>query len=829
MKKILIANRGEIACRIIESCKKLNLYTIAVYSDADKKSKHVRISDEAVHIGESKAQESYLSTRKIINAALSSKTDAIHPGYGFLSENAEFAQNVMDSGITWIGPKPNNITSMGNKDVARELAIKSNLPICPGLKNDEIDSSDLEKKCMEIGYPILIKASAGGGGIGMQIVNNINELKTAVDKTKNLAKKAFGNSDIFLEKFIRNSRHIEIQIFGYGERNSVHFYERDCSIQRRFQKIIEESPAPKVDQSIINEMAQMSVKFASDQKYEGAGTIEFIYDIDQKKFYFLEMNTRIQVEHPVTEEITGIDLVELQLKYALNLDSTQISQSKISKNGNTMECRLYAEDPKKNFLPSPGKISKLRFPEVSKDIRIDIGVGEGDEISFYYDPMIAKIICKGNSRTDVIRKMTDFLQSMQIEGIKTNKEFLIEVLKNNSFNDAKFNTKFIENNLSIFTKYEDKKEIKEEIVKHIKTEEKNEIKKEKSENKNYTEKDVQAFENIISKAPKKSNGQNYSEKDLKAFENIVSPKKEVKEIPKTKINNVPGKIYNTPKFLPAGDKYMLIEFGNVMNLELNFTAQNLAKAIKDHNIRGVYETSPCFASMIVHYEPEEIKFHELKKELFNLIESLGPTDDIEINSRVFSFPTVYLDKWTQECIEDYSKKIAKKKPDPELIAELNDLESTEQFVRVHSSTEYWVAAIGFWPGLPFMMALDPRCKLTVPKYNPPRTWTPKGTVGMGGASTCIYPDRLPGGYQIFGIIPVPIWDTKKSFPVFENNICLFQPGDRVKFVPTSYEEFDHVYNKIEDGSYDYNIIDYQKFSVKNYKKWLTTIDTNKRF
>ena len=272
-----------------------------------------------------------------------------------------------------------------------------------------------------------------------------------------------------------------------------------------------------------------------------------------------------------------------------------------------------------------------------------------------------------------------------------------------------------------------------------------------------------------------------------------------------------------------------IEFGNIMNLELNFTAQNLAKAIKDHKIRGVYETSPCFASMIVHYEPDEIKFNDLKKELFSLIESLGPTDEIEINSRIFSFPTVYLDKWTQECIEDYSNKIAKKKPDPELITELNNLESTDQFIRVHSSTEYWVAAIGFWPGLPFMMALDPRCKLTVPKYNPPRTWTPKGTVGMGGASTCIYPDRLPGGYQIFGIIPVPIWDTNKSFPVFENNICLFQPGDRVKFIPTSYEEFDHVYNKIEDGSYDYNIVEYQKFSVKNYKQWLSTIDASKRF
>ena len=274
---------------------------------------------------------------------------------------------------------------------------------------------------------------------------------------------------------------------------------------------------------------------------------------------------------------------------------------------------------------------------------------------------------------------------------------------------------------------------------------------------------------------------------------------------------------------------MLIEFGNVMNLELNFTAQNLAKAIKDHKVKGVYETSPCFASMLVHYEPEEIKFNDLKNELKSLVDSLGPSDEIEINSRIFSFPTVYLDKWTKECIEDYSNKIAKKKPDPELITELNNLENIDQFVRVHSSTEYWVAAIGFWPGLPFMMALDPRCKLTVPKYNPPRTWTPKGTVGMGGASTCIYPDRLPGGYQIFGIIPVPIWDTKKSFPVFENNICLFQPGDRVKFIPTTYEEFDHVSKKVEEGTYDYNIIEYQKFSVKNYKKWLTTIDQTKRF
>ena len=794
MKKILIANRGEIACRIIDSCKKLNLHSIAVYSDVDKNSKHVRKANESIHIGGSKAQDSYLSSSKIIDVAQKLKADAIHPGYGFLAENDKFAQQVIDAGIVWIGPKPNTIVSMGNKDIARDLALKSNLPICPGLNNKDLQKDDLEKKCNEIGFPILVKASAGGGGIGMQIVKNYNELVKSIEKTKNLAKKAFGNSDIFLEKFIKNARHIEIQIFGFGEKKAVHFFERDCSIQRRFQKIIEESPAPKIEPTIINKMAESAVSFATNQKYEGAGTIEFIYDIDEKKFYFLEMNTRIQVEHPVTEAITNSDLVEMQIKFALGMDLDLIEQNNINRTGHAIECRLYAEDPSKNFLPSPGKISKLKIPNIGlANIRLDIGVDEGDEISFYYDPMIAKIISKGANRVECINNMIKYLKEFEIEGINTNKSFLISVLQNKNFVDANFNTKFIENNLATFIK-------KKEDILPTKQQEATKI------NQEYSDKDVKAFENIV------------SSKDKKAQAEV-----------KTEVKNVPGKIYDTPKFLPAGDKYMLIEFGNVMNLELNFTAQNLAKAIKDHKVKGVYETSPCFASMLVHYEPEEIKFNDLKNELKSLVDSLGPSDDIEINSRIFSFPTVYLDKWTKECIEDYSSKIAKKKPDPELITELNNLESTEQFVRVHSGTEYWVSAIGFWPGLPFMMALDPRCKLTVPKYNPPRTWTPKGTVGMGGASTSIYPDRLPGGYQIFGIIPVPIWDTKKSFPVFENNICLFQPGDRVKFVPTTYEEFERVSKKVEDGTYDYNIIEYQKFSVKNYKKWLTTIDQTKRF
>jgi len=421
---------------------------------------------------------------------------------------------------------------------------------------------------------------------------------------------------------------------------------------------------------------------------------------------------------------------------------------------------------------------------------LDTVVDELDEISLYYDPMIGKVIAKGMDRKESIKNMIQFLKEIEIEGISSNKNFLLAVLQNENFVGANYNTKFIENNLNLFSQ-------KKENISSLK---------------------------INEEATKKLR----QERINKPSQAVTSNNKDENET-KISVKNVPGKIYEQPKFLPGGDKYMLIEFGNVMNLELNFTAQNLAQVIKNNKIKGVYETAPCFASMLVHYEPEEIKFNELKKEMKILIESLGPTDDIEINSRIFSFPTVYLDKWTQECIEDYSKKIVKKKPDPELITEVNNLESTDQFIRVHSGTEYWVAAIGFWPGLPFMMALDPRCKLTVPKYNPPRTWTPKGTVGMGGSSTSIYPDRLPGGYQIFGIIPVPIWDTKKSFPVFENNICLFKPGDRVKFVPTTYEEFEHVSHKVEDGTYDYNIIEYQKFSVKNYKKWLSTIDKTKRF
>lgn len=288
-------------------------------------------------------------------------------------------------------------------------------------------------------------------------------------------------------------------------------------------------------------------------------------------------------------------------------------------------------------------------------------------------------------------------------------------------------------------------------------------------------------------------------------------------------------IYDEPKFLPGGDRYVLVEFGNEMNLELNFTAQGLATKIEEQKTKGIVETAPCFASMLVHYEPNDISFDDVVKELKALIADLGPTDDIELSSRIFYFETLYLDPWTKECIDDYSAKITEKEYDPDFVARINGLEDRHQLVRVHSGTEYWVASLGFWPGLPFLQPLDPRSKITAPKYNPPRTWTPQGAIGMGGSASSIYPVQTPGGYQLFGRTPVPIWDTEKRFDAFGGEIVLFRPGDRLKYVPCTLEEYEHTEARIKDGTYVYNMVDYQKFSVRNYKSWVKTINADDRF
>ena len=289
-------------------------------------------------------------------------------------------------------------------------------------------------------------------------------------------------------------------------------------------------------------------------------------------------------------------------------------------------------------------------------------------------------------------------------------------------------------------------------------------------------------------------------------------------------------IYEQPKYSPGGDRYMLIEFGDEMNLDLNFMGQGLMVALEENPVAGVIETAPCFATMLVHYDPEIISYDDLKREVSTMIGSLGGSDDIEMDSRLFYFQTLYLDPWSAECINDYREKInPDKEQDPEFITRVNGLEDVDQFVRVHSGTEYWAASLGFWPGLPFMMPLDPRCRLTVPKYNPPRTWTPQGTLGMGGMSSSIYPVATPGGYQLFGRTPVPIWDRDKRFEEFEGELCIFRPGDRLKYVPCTMEEYEEIDRKVQDGTYRYNIVEYQRFSVRNYKAWVSKLDPDKKF
>jgi 3-methylcrotonyl-CoA carboxylase alpha subunit len=443
INKLLIANRGEIACRIIGACKKLGIATVAVYSDADASALHVKQADESVHIGPSKSAHSYLNAQKVLDAAKQVGADAVHPGYGFLSENAAFAQAVIDSGMAWIGPRPASIIEMGDKQRAREIAVAAQVPVVPGsIRFGQSDLALLHAEADKVGFPLLVKAAAGGGGIGMKHVFKPDELDAAVATTQSLAQSAFGNADVFLEKYIPNARHVEIQVFGFSN-DAVHFYERDCSIQRRFQKIIEEAPAPNLKEDVRRGMQQAAVSLARTVNYQGAGTVEFILDVDTDEYYFLEMNTRIQVEHPITEMTTNSDLVAMQIQLAQG-DLKSLDQGEIQQVGHAIECRLYAENPAKHFMPSPGTLQEFDFDHADPAfIRIETGYGKGSEITPFYDPMIAKIIAYGTDRNDAIEKMVQVLGKAKVEGVKSNQDFLDSCLKHPKFRQGKVTTNFV--------------------------------------------------------------------------------------------------------------------------------------------------------------------------------------------------------------------------------------------------------------------------------------------------------------------------------------------------------------------------------------------------
>ncbi|MBC8183535.1 acetyl-CoA carboxylase biotin carboxylase subunit [candidate division KSB1 bacterium] len=445
-KKILIANRGEIAIRIMRACKEMEISTVAVYSEIDRTAGHVRYADEAYLLGPAPANESYLVIEKIIKAAIDSKAEAIHPGYGFLAENPEFAAEVKRNGLVFIGPEPETIRLLGDKMSARETMIKAGVPIVPGLEQAASTYLEAREQANQIGYPILLKAAAGGGGKGMRIVNSANEIEQLFKMARSEAKSAFGDDRIYIEKYIKNPRHIEFQIFADRHGNIVHLGERECSIQRRHQKVIEESPSPIIDSDpeMRERMGKAAIKAANAADYINAGTVEFLVDKD-KNFYFLEVNTRLQVEHPVTELVTGLDLAKEQIRIA-NGEKLSFKQDEIKMRGSSIECRIYAEDPENNFLPSIGLIQSYREPN-GPGVRVDSGFSKGDTISIYYDPLISKLVTWGKDRSEAIQRMKRALAEYQISGVQTVIPFHKKVMDQPNFLSGDFSTHFIQDKM----------------------------------------------------------------------------------------------------------------------------------------------------------------------------------------------------------------------------------------------------------------------------------------------------------------------------------------------------------------------------------------------
>jgi len=445
MKRLLIANRGEIVVRIMKTAKKMGVTTIAIYSEADKDAFFVKLSDESYFIGNSNSKDSYLNQDKIIKLCLSENIDAIHPGYGFLSENADFAQKVIDSGITFIGPSSTSMRLMGDKLKAKEVVLKYGIPLMPGTDGAVSNINEAIKHCKIIGYPVLIKASAGGGGKGMRIVEQEKDLEEEMRLASSEAESAFGNGEVFIEKYITSPRHIEFQILADNYGNIIHLFDRECSIQRRHQKVIEEAPALVLSDNLRKKMGEAAIMVARSCDYVGAGTIEFLLDKNMN-FYFMEMNTRLQVEHPVTEYITGIDLVEQQIKIARG-EHLKIKQEDVSINGHSIELRVYAEDVNNNFLPDTGELILYKEP-IGNGIRVDSGYEQGMSVSIYYDSLISKLITYGKTREIAMDKMIEACMKYKILGIETTLGFGRFVMNNKNFRNGSFDTHFIENNFN---------------------------------------------------------------------------------------------------------------------------------------------------------------------------------------------------------------------------------------------------------------------------------------------------------------------------------------------------------------------------------------------
>lgn len=440
IQKLLIANRGEIAVRIARACREIGIRSVAVYSQADAGALHTRVADEALEIGPAEASQSYLNIERVLAAAKASGAQAVHPGYGFLAENADFAEAVQAAGLIWVGPPPAAMRAMGDKAGARARMIEAGVPVLPGYEGKD-DPASLRKAADKIGYPVLLKAAGGGGGMGQRVVNAADELSEAIESARRETLHTFGDARLIVEKYLAEARHIEVQVLGDEHGNLLHLFERECSLQRRRQKVIEESPSAFLDDRLRHEMCKAAVAAASSVGYTNAGTVEFLIDPHTRQFYFLEMNTRVQVEHPVTELVTGVDIVQWQIRIAAG-EKLTLKQNDLRQRGHAIEARVYAEDPAANFLPQAGKVLRLLAP--TGDVRVDAGVEQGDAVSSYYDPMLAKLIVYGSDRADATRKMQAALRETAYLGVINNIDFLQDLIAHPGVQHGEFDTRFIE-------------------------------------------------------------------------------------------------------------------------------------------------------------------------------------------------------------------------------------------------------------------------------------------------------------------------------------------------------------------------------------------------
>jgi acetyl-CoA carboxylase biotin carboxylase subunit len=737
--KLLIANRGEIAVRIIRAAQELGVATVQVYSKADKEQLAVRLADESIEIGPAQASKSYLSRDAILAAAKATGADAIHPGYGFLAENAEFAAAVEAAGLIFVGPTAQSIRLMGDKVAAREAAAAAGVPTVPGSRG-RLESSEAAFALVQTtGFPVMIKAAAGGGGRGIRIARSAEEFHHLMPQAQAEALAAFGDGRLYVEKLIEGARHIEVQVLGDGH-DVIHCFERECSLQRRRQKVWEEAPSPSLTSAIREKLCSSAVALAKAVQYRGAGTIEYLYDDRSHEFYFLEMNTRIQVEHPVTEMVTGIDLVREMIRIAGG-ERLRIRQDQVRIHGHAIEVRINAEDPAKGFAPNPGTVTALDVPG-GNGVRFDSMLYPGYTVPPFYDSLLGKLIVHDENRASAIRRLDRALGELNVEGLATTKSLHQALARDPDVQAGRFHTAWLEPWLA-----------------------------------------SHAADLAAAKAAPAAQ---------------ILPTRPKESAPPATGGHSPMQT----RFSFGGDEHIFAEVDEAMSLEAFFKSLFITNAVRDAKIKGVTEICPANASYQVKFDPDLIKPDNMLAELKRLDSATEKSEPV-ITTRIIEIPVLYNDPWTHETLMRFRERHQDpNSSDIEYAARINDLDGIDGFIKAHSSAPWFVSMVGFVAGLPFLYQMVERKRqIQAPKYLRPRTDTPKLTVGHGGCFGCIYSVRGAGGYQMFGITPMPIYDPNQTISYLREFMCLFKPGDIVKWKPIDRDAYDAAVADVEAGRF----------------------------